>query len=599
MAADKPDLGAAAAATHAGGRPGVVSSDARSVARQLLDLPTNIRRGVMYEMEDRERAFVLAEVLRETGSAYGLWADDPVGFVEDVLGESVWSRQAEILSSPMTYKRTIVPAGVGLGKTHVVARCMAHFIVTYPIGTRLSVSIAPRFRQVKFGLWPHLRKLVSRAGLPGECDQVQWKVPDPYGVEFIAAYGFSSADNDESAMQGIHMSNGIMLVVDEAGGISRITGGGTNNLLTNAPDRLIAVGNPPTDDPGSWFETESEDGESPDKPDTVTIRMPVTENPRITGEYSPQCRDCPPSLPAHPVSKHLPNQEWVDNTIRTYGGEDHPYVIAKVFAQFPKDVGRGLIPTSWVEGAVAKPDPEGLKFIRLRDLNLPTENDDFVVERRAWVRLGVDVAAAGGDELVVARAIGDLVHIRHASSGAKNADALDVAERILEEILEAEILANALRSQNPVRVKIDVVGIGWGVYSYLQRWSKLGRHNAQIVKVDVREGLHPDRRRYADDANMRPYMKRDEMWVAGRGLLAPDPGTGEGRLRLKIDTKTVAQLCTPRHAENSSGYTVIESKEAMKKRGIDSPDRAEALLAAVYEPEPIRERRRRGILSGA
>jgi hypothetical protein len=47
--------------------------------------------------------------------------------------------------------------------------------------------------------------------------------------------------------------------------------------------------------------------------------------------------------------------------------------------------------------------------------------------------------------------------------------------------------------------------------------------------------------------------------------------------------KELAQLNGPQYASNSSGQIVVESKKYMKKRGLHSPDRAEAMLLAVYE----------------
>jgi hypothetical protein len=86
---------------------------------------------------------------------------------------------------------------------------------------------------------------------------------------------------------------------------------------------------------------------------------------------------------------------------------------------------------------------------------------------------------------------------------------------------------------------------------------------------------------------MRPSRKRDEMWLAARALLQPDPSTGMGRLRIRADRQTGIQLSTPRLGSNTAGYSVVESKKAMKARGMKSPDRADAALLTVYEPEPI------------
>jgi hypothetical protein len=65
-------------------------------------------------------------------------------------------------------------------------------------------------------------------------------------------------------------------------------------------------------------------------------------------------------------------------------------------------------------------------------------------------------------------------------------------------------------------------------------------------------------------------------------------------LRLRVDRRTQAQLSSPMMGTNSGGMTVIESKSSMKSRGLPSPDRAEALLLAPYEPiiKPKRKKAR-------
>jgi len=579
-----------AAARRDGHRPGVVSKEARSLTRDLLDAPIPVRRQVIRTLSAAEMAHVYDETLRETGALYGLWHDTPSGFVEDVLGETTWSKQAHLLDALPTHKRVAVPAGFGVGKTHIAARATAWFVCTKPIGTALVVTTAPRFRQVRNQLWPHIRKVVARSGLPGHCDTVQWKVPDQYGNDVQVAYGFSAPDNDESAMQGIHAIS-LLLVVDEAGGMSKMIGEGTNNLLTGDA-RMLAIGNPAMDDPGSWFETLCEEGYSGEEPGTVTIKIATGDSPGLTGEPTPVCRECPDGVPAHLLVKHLPDREWVDRTIRAYG-EDHPYVVAKVNAEFPKDAGLKIIPTTWIERAREAEDPTGEGWTRLCDLGLPTETAKHTVKMGSWVRLGVDVAADGGDELAIYRSVGDAVEQRHVSSGSVNANAMDVADKVLAEIVAAESLARALGSTAQVRVKIDTIGLGWGVVGVLQRWGVEGKHGAVIVPVNVAESPEHD----DPGTEMRPRRKRDEMWLSMRSLTQPDATTGEGRVRLRVDEKCAAQLSTPNFT-NPGGLVQVESKKSMKQRGRSSPDRAESALMSVYEPVPVSARRRRGILNG-
>ncbi|MEU8540853.1 hypothetical protein AB0C52_12850 [Streptomyces sp. NPDC048717] len=573
-------------------RPGVVSRDAANVADILLRLPPTERRTAFkHHLTTRERVVVMTEVERATGSLYGLWRDSPSGFVEDVLGESLWSKQRAVLDAIVDHKRVAVPAGFGVGKTHLAARAAVWFTNVHPVGTALAITTATRFRQVQRQLWPHIRKVVPRAGLPGYCDTVQYKMPDPYGNDFVAAYGFSAPANDEAAMQGIHMPH-LLLIVDEAGGIAPTIGHGTNNLLTGGHAAMLAIGNPAMDDPASWFEGLCIEGDDPAEPTTITIPISSLDSPAITGERTPYCTDCPPGVERHSLADHMPDQDWVDRTIRSYG-QDHPYVIAKVFANFPKGGGGVVIPPSWVDAAMTFEDPAGDGWRRICDLGLKGETAQHTVRDRAWVRLGVDVAADGGDEFTVYRAVGDAVEFRHASAGAANDNQVTVAEKVLEEIHAAQRLADALGSPHPVRVKVDKNGIGHGVVGMLERWAQTGRHRAQIVGVMVSESPTQE----DPGAIMRPWLKRDEMWLATRSLLQPDPSSGRGRLRLHVDKKAASQLATPKLITRTNGYTQVESKRAMKARGMKSPDRAEAVLLALYEPEPINPPRRRGLLN--
>jgi hypothetical protein len=209
------------------------------------------------------------------------------------------------------------------------------------------------------------------------------------------------------------------------------------------------------------------------------------------------------------------------------------------------------------------------------------ETEEHVVRRGAWIRLGVDVAAGGGDEFVITRAVGDLLTVRHTSSGGENVNAVDVAGKVLVQIKAAELLRKALGTDAKIRVKIDGIGVGWGVASTLIAWGAEGIHDAEIVPVIVSESTY---REEDEGATMRPYRKRDELWLTGRALMQPRRDTGRGALRLRVDKRTAAQLSAPMYGTNSGGRTVIETKDHMKTRGLNSPDRAEALLLAVYEP---------------
>lgn len=527
------------------------------------------------------------------GTRYALYDDSPVRFTMDVLGESVWSIQQEILTACAgEAKSIIVPAGFSLGKTHVAAYACCWFASVNPVGTALTVTTATRFRQVQRQLWPHVRRLHAKARLPGECDTTQWKMPSRDGVETIVAYGFTAPENDEAAMQGIHAPR-LLLIVDEAGGIGRTIGSSTRNLLTGKHAKMLAIGNPPTDDEDSWFEGVTSDGLDEDRRHTITIRIPAAASPAITLEYV-RCLQCPPEVEPHSIGEHLVDQEWVNEAIREHG-EDSPYVIAKVKAEFPRGGASRAIPGAFIDAAVEAMELGawwGEEYAVEGQPSVDRQGEPYKVQppEGAIINLGVDVAADGGDEFVIARQEGDVVRIRLVQSGAANENANDVAGKILEEIHLAEQLREALGTERAVHVKVDAIGVGWGVVSTLEAWGSEGLHDSVIVRVIVSE--LPDK---PDDkkAQWRPANKRAEMWLNGREQFKPD-GTGRTPIRLDVGAQVAAQLRGPEYGTNTAGRQVIERKVDMKSRGLRSPDRGEACLLAIYD---VKSKRRARVLA--
>lgn len=559
------------------------SKAAKALFGDLMALPPKVRRVYFDSLQERDVTAVLRIAQNEAGTPYAVWQDDPYGFVRQVLGETMWTKQAAVLSAIPNHKRVAVPSAFGTGKTHLAARAALWRSLVHPFGSSLTVTTATRFRQVVRQLWPHIRTAVAKANLPLIADQTQLNAFDKNGTRVQIAYGFSAPPHDEAAVQGIHAPR-LFIVVDEAGGISRVIGGAMRGLLTGDDTRLLAIGNPPTDDEGSWFEGLCEDEK------VCTIPISAYDAPLQTGEetqrcYAPVCEGSPP----HQLGIHLVGQEWIDETIADYGA-DAPFVTAKVHAKFPKGGPSRVIPSDWVDIAMRDfdiddvVDPES--YVRLADLDLPDEDEAIWVRRKAWIRLGVDVAADGGDEMVVARTIGDVGHIVHSSTGSANVNAVDVAGKVLTQIRRAEALRKALGTEAKIRVKIDGIGVGWGVASTLQAWRSEGIHDAEIVSVIVSEDTYRD----DEGETLRPNRKRDEMWLTGRSLLQPTVAVGDGEpvgsIRLHLDKRAKTQLSAPTYSTSSAGRTVIESKKRMKARGVASPDRAEAVLLSFYEPIP-------------
>lgn len=515
-------------------------------------------------LSNQEREIWDGVLNKALGSKFGQWRYEPVLFVNQCLGEPTWSKMRAILESVLHYKITCVPAAHSVSKSHTAARVVAWWISVHPPGTALVITTATTFQQVKTILWPHIRKMQKRHGLPGRTNTTEWIVPMEDGSDWLAGYGFSSSDNDESSVQGRHAPH-LLIVVDEAGGVSHEMGKALYSLLTGGHTRMLLIGNPPTDEENSWFQKRCESGRA----NTNVIPIAVKDTPNFTGEDAGLCASCPVGVPPHPAASHLVDQGWLTEVLEEFG-PDSAYVEARVHARFPTFVQDKVIPLTWLELAQSSQFP---------DEPAP----------RGRIHLGVDVAADGGDEFVIAKRVGMHAKIKHHSSGPQNENSAVVADVIVREILEAERQHVEWGVTEPVRVKIDSIGVGWGVVGDLIRRGEKGEHHAQIVPVNVSQSANDpekfDKIRAELWWNLRVLVKPDQVMTEIGGQLVPGLLNYSGPIRLDVDTRTLAQLTAPQYRTNSAGQVTIEKKTEIKKRtGGRSPDRAEAILLAFYEP---------------
>lgn len=572
-------------------KPSSTTAEGRLVAF-LRDATPSRRREWLAGLSPEERAAVALMVERIAQDPWSQYRDDPIGFVERGLCETLWSKQREILLSVRDNKRTAVPACHAPGKSHLAARIVAWWTMTNPIGTSQVVTTATTFRQVRNILWSHIRTLHTKHKLDGDCLTTEWK-----RNASTVAFGFAPAQYNETALQGIHAPN-LLIVVDEAGGISDAIGTAIEALMTGEHTRLLLLGNPPTDTNNSWFERACNSHLY------NTIRISAYDTPNFTDEPTGRCTTCPPSVKTHNISTHLVDKQWVADIISELG-EQSAFAQARIHANFVQNTTNRIIPTTWIEEALRNDTPA------------PNPN----------IRLGVDIASDGGDEFVIARIDGYHARIVHTSSGDANANAVSVAQTILKHIHDAETTLHnipygrhpewspdhAERTTTPsgeqafaapevsrqvseqvsgrgggsgrpdatggvrgiVTVKVDAIGLGWGVVSLLETWGREGLHGARVVGVNVAER--------ASDAG-RFKNVRAEMWWNLRCLLEPDAKGGQVVSLAGLDVRSVGQLGLGEFVSDSSGRLKVVSKVELRGRGLGSPDRAEALLLGFYEP---------------
>lgn len=449
---------------------------------------------------------------REQAPQHAGYLADPAGFVRGTLHEFVWSKQVEILESIRDNRHTAVPACHGPGKSFTAARAVSWWLSVHAPGEAFAVTTAPSAPQVRAILWREINRAHRKGNLPGRTNQTEWWIDDE-----MVAFGRKPADTDPAAFQGIHAPY-VLVVIDEADGVSEPLFTAAETLATNPNCRILAIGNP--DDPGSHFAKLCKAGSG-----WNVIHISAFGTPNFTGE------DIPPDVAANLVS-----QQWVEERAKEWGVESALYV-SKVLGEFPVDAEDGVIPWTWIRQCI------GDRTYTPADLS-PVE-------------LGVDVGG-GGDLTVVRERRGVMVGRRWSARTPASEQAVG-------------LVMQAIRETGATRVKIDIIGVGFGVAGQLRDYRREGKHQAEIVSLNASQTPR--------DPKRFPKV-RDEMWWMGREL-----SQSRGWDLSGVDDDTLAQLIAPRYDLDSLGRVKVESKADTVERIEHSPDDADALLHAFYTPK--------------
>jgi hypothetical protein len=162
-----------------------------------------------------------------------------------------------------------------------------------------------------------------------------------------------------------------------------------------------------------------------------------------------------------------------------------------------------------------------------------------------------------------------------------------------------------LASENGAQtIKFDSIGVGKGVASTLRRLPV----QAQAVNV----GSSPTRDVWPDGKKSRAKFRnlKAELWWILRDRLRKTHDhwlymNGRGGyeyqlnelLLLPEDKDLTKQICIPGFKVLETGKIQIESKDELRRRGVPSPDRAEALILALAPaPAVVRSGRTSGVI---
>lgn len=186
--------------------------------------------------------------------------------------------------------------------------------------------------------------------------------------------------------------------------------------------------------------------------------------------------------------------------------------------------------------------------------------------------LGVDVARYGDDETVIAVRRGRDAR-SHSWHRLRGLDTMEVASRV----------AALMDDLGPDAVFVDETGVGAGV---VDRLRQLGR---RIMAVNFGS-------KAGGSTGVKTANKRAEMWQRMKEWLS------QGAVAIPNDRKLEAELTSVQYSHDVNNAILLEKKDDMRKRGLPSPDMADALALTFAFPvskrtvAPVKRRVTRGMV---
>lgn len=226
------------------------------------------------------------------------------------------------------------------------------------------------------------------------------------------------------------------------------------------------------------------------------------------------------------------SKEYVERMKGKYGEDSDVYRV-RVLGEFPKQVSDAFIP------------------LYLCERSLQTK-----VEYTPTLRMGVDVARFGDDKTVwLIRAGGQIKFVRQ----RQTLDTMEIAGETLNIARQFGI--------SPQNIFIDEIGVGAGVIDRL--------HEQSFMVVPVNNASEPmDKETYVN--------RRAEIWGVTKQELLDE----KLNLTIENDEDLTDDLCgelaSPKYKFTSKGQYQLESKDEMKKRGVQSPNIADALTLTFF-----------------
>lgn len=500
------------------------------------------------------------------GSGY---PEEPEEFYKKVFGMELAPFQVSMLDTILNNKYTAVTTCTSIGKTMTLSRFVLYWLHTHP--NSIVITTGPSGRQVRYVMWGNVRTAAeeARMDLLGEAMVDRYEIgPMWYG------YGFKASKENIAGMQGFHADN-FLVIVDEATGVPNDIVDVMRNTMVHPGARFVMLSNP-VSTAGRLYEAFHGDADA-----WATIQLGFQDTPNFP--YAP-----PEFL--EKVNAYLKgNASFPLDEAKTINWNDYP---------FPKKW-EGMINWPFVLDQIYL-FGEDSAFVQSRIWGRFVSEEDVLIplalidRAKSWDReevvatspyeAGLDVGRFGADKSVLVVRKGPRVVGIY---DWKHKTTTETARRAL----------NTLADYHPEtqKIKIDEIGVGGGVVDYMKEQARSGSSNLRVVGVNVSE-KSSNKERWRNQ-RQEGFNHLAGLFRRGHIAIGPDEQLAWGEFGFSWPVEADVELSDLRYSFDDHTEPVVESKDKFRERRGRSPDYADALMLAFFNPKAPRDDTKTGIIS--
>ena len=512
------------------------------------------------ELPASELLAQLYDLLDEGGSSgFGEYQDDPVGFAEKVLNETLTDDVKALMKSVREHPVTIAQSANATGKTHAAARIAVWWYKTHK-ESQVYTAAAPPESNLKKLLWGEIGGTVENHPDLFKSDTTTNLHIARSAQSFLTGVTIPMSGTEaqrEAKFSGKHSPH-LLFILDEGDAIPDEVYRGIESCMSGGHARLLVMFNPRAE-VGEAYRMIRDGRANVVKLSAFNHPNVVTGRDEIPGAVTRETTIrrinewCRPIADGEQIdSQCFPLPAFLEGQIaRSQSGHEYPslqpgyYKIMEpafsymVLGRYPAQGNTQLISREWISKA------------RVRWDSYVVQHGEVPPQHTSAV-MGQDIGEFGSDANVACFRYGGFVERLIPWGGV---DTIITGERAISEY----------KGRSVSVANIDATGIGAGVAPHMQR--------AGCSAIPIKVASSPTQNTELGEFQ----ILRDQLWWACREWLRTDPGS-----MLPPDELLVEELAIPTY-EVVNGKVRVMKKDTMRELLKRSPDRADALCLTFAE----------------